>query len=481
MSDSSSRTALRTAIERLGDYLGSWVELQRVRTRCPGIQWAIAVGDETVASGASGLADATTATPLTEHHLFRIASHSKWFAATMIMQLFEHGRLRLDDRVDQYLAATSSTDVGALTIRELLGHQAGVIRDGQDCNYWQLVRPFPDVAEIYAMATSDDGGLTFATNEFFKYSNIGLSLIGQVIEAVTGRSFAEALAATITEPLGLAATGGEFAEARRSEFATGHTKPLDADDPIRAIPHVSTGAMAAATGCYSTACDMVRFGAAHVLGDERLLTDRSKRIIQRDESVVVVRDEEQGRYGLGVEIHRIGTRRLIGHSGGFPGFISRTFVDPAEGLVVSVLTNAVEGPAHETAVAIVKLIDLALQLSTAPAATTDLAREGIDTGRYAGRFLSLWGYQDIVAIGDRLVLLWPGAADPTSMYAELSVIDDDTLRIAREPGFASAGEVVRIHRDGSGRPVRADIGGMTFWEPERFRTVRPTLLGEEDP
>src|SRR4051794_10565514 len=80
-------------------YLASWLEHQRRRARVPGVQAAVRVGDQLVLDTALGVADVTTGEPLTPGHLFRIASHSKTFTATAVLQLVEAGRVRLRDPV----------------------------------------------------------------------------------------------------------------------------------------------------------------------------------------------------------------------------------------------------------------------------------------------------------------------------------------------------------------------------------------------
>ena len=72
------------------------------------------------------------------------------------------------------------------------------------------------------------------------------------------------------------------------------------------------------------------------------LTDDSKRLMQRLESVVTAYGTEVGRYGVGMGLQTVGERHLVGHSGGWPGHITLTLLDPVGKLVVSVLTNAVE-------------------------------------------------------------------------------------------------------------------------------------------
>lgn len=89
--------------------------------------------------------------PLTTNNVFRIASHSKTFTATAIMQLVEAGHVCLDDAVSKYLPwFTSSVDgrVASVTLRQLMNHTAGVMRDGVDADYWQVLREFPNETEL---------------------------------------------------------------------------------------------------------------------------------------------------------------------------------------------------------------------------------------------------------------------------------------------------------------------------------------------
>ena len=86
-------------------YLESWLDHQRRRARVPGVQAAVRVGERVVLSTALGVADADTGEPLTTGHLFRIASHSKTFTATAVLQLVEAGRMRLDDPIGHWVPA----------------------------------------------------------------------------------------------------------------------------------------------------------------------------------------------------------------------------------------------------------------------------------------------------------------------------------------------------------------------------------------
>lgn len=446
-------------------YADTWVALRRRTQRIPGVQVAVALGEELLVSGAHGVADlgdpATGRPPvdLTTEHLFRIASHSKTFTATAVMQLVETGALRLDDTVGEHLPGLVDDPVGNRTLAELLGHGGGVVRDSHDADFWQLLDPFPDTGRLLAAARDDADVLP--ANERFKYSNIGYGLLGLVVEAAGGRPYAEHLDEHVVRRLDLRRTGPEYDPGRADDYATGYSG-LAYLDERRPIEHVDTAALAAATGFFSTAEELCRYGAAHVLGDERLLSDASKRRLQRDGWAVEGTEEH---YGLGFSVHRLGDRRMVGHGGGFPGHITRTLVDPGDGLVVSVLTNCIDGPALALAQGVVALIDLASGRradAMAPAVPAE-----VDPSTFTGRFANLWGVVDVVELGGVLHVLSPNQPDPTTGRTTLEVVDADTLQIVETGGYATPGERVRYTREG-GDVTSVRVGGATSWPVEEY-------------
>jgi CubicO group peptidase (beta-lactamase class C family) len=428
-------------------YLETWLAFRVALDRLPGLQAAVLHEDQIVLSCAHGLADVERDEPMTTAHRFRIASHSKTFTATAVVRLAEAGVLRLDDPVGHWLPDLAGTATAAVTLRELLAHGGGLVRDGWDGDHWQLARPFPDAAGLRRIAGDDAAVL--GRNERFKYSNIGFSLLGAVIEAATGTPYGEHVTASLLAPLGLSATTPDIDPATaETDHATGYTSLAYAHRRVP-IDHIATGAMAAATGFSSTAGDVVRWAAAHFHGDDRLLSGDGKRMMQRTEWSV----EGGGQYGLGFAVADLDGRRVLGHGGGFPGFITRTWFDPVDRLAVAVLTNAIDGPAMTLAGIAVRLVDLARDGRTdGEGAVVERA------ARFTGRFVGVWGVVDVVALGGRLVALDPTLDDPFVTLQRLEVVDDDTLRIAGGPGYGSPGERFEYHRDGDGT-VTAVRGG----------------------
>ena len=444
-------------------YFDRWLQFRVTADRIPGVQAAVLHDEDVVWSAAHGVADVSTGEPLTDHHLFRIASHSKTFTSTAVMQLVEGGSLLLDDRVGERITELASSPIAAVTIRELLSHAGGLVRDGWDGDFWQLDRAFPDRAELLRIAADDSAVL--GRNERFKYSNIGYSLLGLIIEQVSGTPFRDYLTQHVIGPLGLADTGPDLDDARHADYAAGHTALAYADVRIP-IDHIDTGAMSAATGLYSTASDLVRYAAAHFDGDDRLVSADSKRQMQHGAWKI---DGTEAEYGLGFEIVAIGDRRVLGHGGGYPGHITRTYFDPKDRLAVCVFTNAIDGPALGMATAAIKLVDLARRSEPDPATT---GVDAVDLDTFCGRFASVWSVYDIAVLGGRLYQLSPSLVDPTLAPTRLDVVDANTLRVGDTNGYGSRGELVRFERDtdGSIRSVRG--GSVAIAYPlDQFRAA----------
>src|SRR5262249_35485524 len=125
-------------------YFDSYLALQQVKERIPGVQAAVFAGDSIALSTAHGFADLEQEIPLTEDHLFRIASISKTFTAVAVMQLVERGVLRLDDPVSNWITYLAGTPVADITIFDLLSHTSGLVGNGDDGDFFQQYIRYPD-------------------------------------------------------------------------------------------------------------------------------------------------------------------------------------------------------------------------------------------------------------------------------------------------------------------------------------------------
>ncbi|PFG44306.1 CubicO group peptidase (beta-lactamase class C family) [Isoptericola jiangsuensis] len=480
LTGAAERTPAATSARLNTAYLAHWVTTQAARHRVPGVQFAVAVDDEVVLDGAWGVTDLTSGTPLRPDHVFRVASHSKTFTATAVARLVDAGELRWDDPLGRHVPELGRTSVGEITVREALGHSGGLLRDGRDADHWQLALPFPDRAALLDAVLTD--GEVLGRGEAFKYSNLAYGLLGLVVEAVTGERYDDHVRRELLEPLGLADTTAELDETVARRAVVGHSAPAPAApglpvvfaDGRLPVAATTTGALAAATGFCSTARDLVRWAMAHCDGST-LLRPETRRLLQREESVIERPHAPRRGYGLGFELRDLDGRRLVGHSGGFPGQITRTWFDPSARVAVSVLTNAVDGPADTIATGLFALVVAALDAG--PATRDDGTATGrdddgfADLDRWTGRFANLWGTTDVVRLGHHLWLVDPRRADPFD-GAERLRVDGDVLRPEPHAGFGPVGEPVHVLRDPDGTPSGLVVGGMTSWPADEFERQR---------
>ncbi len=459
MTDSLDRGAVATAAV----YADRWLAHRQRLLRVPGVQAAVWHDDGLVLSAAYGQADLAGGTALTPEHLFRIASHSKTFTATAVLQLRDAGRLGLDDRLSAHLPELAGSPLSDRTLTDLLSHGSGAVRDGEGADFWQLLTPFPDESGLLALC--GPGSAVLPAGERFKYSNVAYSLLGLVVARVSGEAYNSYVAREVVARLGLTRTGPELDPTRAGEYATGYTALAYADVRLP-VEHVDTRAMSAATGFYGTAEDVVRYAAAHFTGDTRLLSADAQRRMQHPHWEVSGTD---GSYALGLMGQRIGERRLLGHSGGYPGHITRTLFDPAARLAVSVFTNAIDGPAAELTTGVVRIVDLAVAQGEPDADARTRAR-------FCGRYASLWGVLDVADLGGRLFALDPGEAEPATHATALRVEDDRTLRVVdlpgrAAPGYDAPGETMVFTFDGDAVQSVRGNGGTTRWPLEAYRAT----------
>lgn len=434
------------------EYADRWLAYRRWRLRIPGVQVAVRVGGELVLDAAHGVADATTGEALTPAHRFRIASHSKALAAIAAMRLVDAGRLRLDDDAQQHVPALRGTDAGALLVRELLSHGGGAVRDGDDVAFWHLAGDFPTAERLLAIA--DAGVQRVPASTEFKYSNIGFGLLGLVIEAVTGSPYADALDALVVGPLGLLATRADLGG--DGPLTAGHAA-LHSHTERSVLGGATTGALAAATGAVSTAAELTDVLRTVVDADTRLLLAASRRRMRQRLWSTTGRDGGAAGYGLGLMLREIDGRTWAGHGGAWTGQSTRTLVDTERDIVVSVLTNAIDGAAEELAVGVARIIEAALA-GDAPGDASGGDPDGGETiarlRSFEGAFASIWGRVDVVELGGRLLAVTPTAPDPLQAVDVLTPAGDDRVRIAAATGMGSSHEHALAERDADGRVVR---------------------------
>ena len=289
----------------------------------------------------AGVADRTRGTPITEDTVFRVGSISKTFTAIAIMQLRDRGLIDLDDAASRHLRAFRLTPARSsfapVTIRQLLTHTGGI---GELRNVTDVIRPTiglatpadrpsPSLAAYYRgrLRVEVEPGTKWA------YANHGFSVLGQLVEDVSGEPFGSYMRRHVFGPLGLETTDFVRTDAIAGQLATGYTLRRHGLKEVKDRDIV----VQAAVSVFATTADMARYAAA-LLGGGRLplkpesLSEMFQPQYQPDPRLP----------GLGLAFWRneVGSHRTVGHGGGWPGFISAMVLAPDDGVAVLSFTNS---------------------------------------------------------------------------------------------------------------------------------------------
>jgi CubicO group peptidase (beta-lactamase class C family) len=415
----------------------------------PGCAAGVVIDGELAWSHGFGFADRATGRRPDAGTLFRIASISKTFTATAVLQLRDAGRLRLDDPLVAHLPeARAITNpfgpVEDVTIRRLLLHTSGL--QGEQPFDDPRVERWGDLATV--VADLPRLRVVVPPDTRTKYCNVAFQLLGALVQRHVGRPFAEHVTNAILDPLGLTATAYDPEVALVDRCATGYDARRLTDDLVPAR-RLDSRTFEADGGLWSCVDDLARYIAFQLGPDDDVLAETTRAEMRRPWIVGDAGVSEL--QGLCWYWTRHGADWFVGHAGSVNGFTSRIAMSPPDGAGSIVLFNGI-GDASALAG---ELLAIAVEeprsrplpqpappLTAAPAVAALVGRyedpESAEVAAIEWRDGGLW-------------LVESGAADrlrPTA-DADVWVVDDG--------GYA--GETFRFLRDAAGRVDGANIGG----------------------
>jgi CubicO group peptidase (beta-lactamase class C family) len=418
------------------DYIPAWIELQLRASGQPGCVVAIALKDRILLERAFGVADLSTGEKLTPHHRFRVASHSKSFTAAGVMKLREQGKLKLDDPIGDYVGGLNPT-IAQATIGQILSHSAGITRDGRDCGQFDGRRPYLDAREVLADLAADP---IIEPNSRFKYSNH---------EAIASEPFAVWIKREIVEAVGLKETTPDMPIPEGAPFARGHSAKLLLGERMIFPGDYSENAIAPAGGFVATASDLCRYFAQLSPRAKRSVLSATSRREMTRRHWRNAHASEEVYYGLGIISGALDSWDWFGHSGGLPGYISRTAVLPEQDVTISVLTNASNGWAGPWVDGSIHILHEFSQRG--------LPKRGVRG--WTGRWWSLDGPGDFVPLGNKVIVANPQAWNPFLKATEIEVTSRDRGRVSLDNGYGDHGEPVVRRRNKAGTVVEIQFAG----------------------
>jgi CubicO group peptidase (beta-lactamase class C family) len=336
-----------------------------------------------VFSEAYGWRDREAQAPMRKDTIFRIASQTKALTSVAVMMLMEEGRVVLDDPLSKFLPEWKDTKVAtakagggfevaparrAITIRDLLTHTAGISygagpadRTWRDAGIYGWY--FADRAEPVSAVVSRMAKLPMAAQpgEQWVYG-YNTDILGVVVERLSGQTLADFLRARLIEPLGMNDTSFCLPPEKSERLAVvysmnaGKLERAPAPGAMQGTSHIGQGhyaggpcmAFAGGAGLLSTAGDYSRFLQMMLnegeLDGRRYLSRKSVELMTSDNLVTATFQPGQG-FGLGfrivTDLGKSGQPGSVGDYGWGGAYHSTYWVDPAEGLTVSYMTQLI--------------------------------------------------------------------------------------------------------------------------------------------
>ncbi len=437
-------------IEGAKRLFSAWLEGQIAYRGLPGMVVGVVADQELVWAAGFGFADVAGKRPMTPETRFRMASHSKLFTATAVMQLREQGKLRLDDPVSKYLPwfhlKPAEPDDPPITIEELLTHSSGLPREAGP--HWTTYE-FPTQEQLRSLMAERQAA--FSPEVRWKYSNLAYSLAGMVVEAASGEKWAGYIHKHIFQPLGMDASS---IDENVNGLAVGYGRRMP-DGSRVVMPFVDARGMASATGLTSTVQDMAKFVSAQFRkgprGGNQILGTASLREMHR---VRVLENNWTQGNAIGFAVTREEGKVSIGHGGGYPGYTTHTLIQLASKVGVIVLTNTNDSNPFDIATKLMGTVGEAVAKATA--VEPKVVAWDPSWARYAGLYRSRGGDSQVVLLNQRLVIITPNAASLENQV-RLEPLGNGQFRFVAPGGGGPVGEVVRFVEEG-GKVVRMITG-----------------------
>ena len=326
----------------------------------PGMAVAIVKDGKILLAKGYGVRTLGETTPVDEFTMFAIGSNTKAFTTAALATLVDEGKLAWDDPVYQRLPGFVMYDPYVsheMTIRDLLTHRSGMGLGEGDLLFWPHSTYTRDdiVHKLRYMKPAS------SFRSHYAYDNLLYMTAGQIIPAVTGTSWDDYIRQRIFKPLGMNHSTVSSKDIKvGDDYSSPHSR---VDGKLEVIPLEDLDNVGPAGSINSCAADMAKWVQLQLNrgkfadGSGRLFTEQRSKEMWSAQTILPTGDPPAplaslkanfSDYGLGWTLRDYHGRKLVGHTGGVGGFVSRVMLVPEENLGVVVLTNAEEGGAFDS-------------------------------------------------------------------------------------------------------------------------------------
>jgi CubicO group peptidase (beta-lactamase class C family) len=275
--------------------------------------------------------------PVTPETLFHMASITKLFVATSVMQLWEQGKVDLDSPVTQYLSYFQLKDARykSITVRHMLTHTSGM-PDVEDY-FWNKSEYDDGALERYVRSLKNQK-LRWDPGAKFAYSNMAYEVLGDLVSKVSGMSFEDYVDAHVLKPLGMSSSTLLLRKADPAKLAAGHTKGKTGPaHVVKFYPY--NRAHSPSSDLHSNITDMARWAMANLnrgeLDGQRILKSSTYDVMWKP----AAERTPTASVGISWFLTELNGRAAVFHNGGDDGFRSRLILFPARRVAVIFMTN----------------------------------------------------------------------------------------------------------------------------------------------
>ena len=340
--------------------LDAYVALSMKTFDVPGMAVAIVKDGKILVAKGYGVRKLGDSTPVDEFTLFGIGSNTKAFTTAALAMLVDEGKLSWDDPVYQRLPGFVMYDPYVsheMTIRDLLTHRSGMGLGEGDLLFWPHTTYTRDEV-IYKLRFMKPQS---SFRSHYAYDNLLYMTAGQIIPAVTGVSWDDFVRQRIFGPVGMThSTLSNAGINPGDDVAYPHSQ---VDGKLQVVPFEDLDNAAPAGAINSCAADMAKWVQVQLnrgkFADREghLFTEQRSREMWTPQTILPTGNPPGplaglkanfADYALGWGLRDYHGRKLVGHTGGLSGFVSRVMLVPEENLGVVVLTNAEEGGAFDS-------------------------------------------------------------------------------------------------------------------------------------
>jgi len=301
--------------------------------------------------------------------VFQMGSVTKQFTAQIVLKLAEAGKISLEDKLNKFIPAYPNGN--KITIKNLLTHTSGIYNYTEDRKWLDSEG---HIEHLTIINSFKDSALAFEPGAKFEYSNSNYYLLGYIIEQVTGKSYETVAREFLLKPAGMTHSGFDFARLKSANKSVGYY--VSGNNGLQKAPISDSTISWSAGGLYSTAEDMYKW---HKSLQQYKFVNKN----WQEKAYTPFKSK----YGFGWFVDSLDKLRVLGHSGGIPGFESYIMRVEEQDLCIILITNHMGGVTNQNKMAVNIVNALYGKEFKMPVVSKEISLDAATLKKYVGEYV----------------------------------------------------------------------------------------------